>query len=197
MSNIFQVVKEDHIDNILKKNSKKLVVLMITMNGCGACVKIKPFYYQLSKKYNDYIFLFINVHNFNVTEGKYTNDLNYFPTFKYYFGLYDIGRVEGANQKKIEEVILVFKQRLEKSMNHSLDNPTNNTINNPTNNTTNNPTNDYSNDSLQNTKTQNLEERKMNQLKQLEELEKKRYMIQMHQLYRLQQLQNMRQVKNN
>ena len=63
INNIFQVVNEAHLDEILNEHQQGLTVLMLSSKVCEPCKMIKPVFIQLSKQNSDCIFVYIDRKN--------------------------------------------------------------------------------------------------------------------------------------
>jgi len=111
--NIFQVIKEDHLDEILSNYMQNLVLVMLSSKTCGPCKTIKPKFVDLSKKNKDTVFIYIDRDNYELTHNKYFNQFKFTPTFIFYFGKNQIAFVEGAHEEALVKTIALLKQKIE------------------------------------------------------------------------------------
>ena len=92
MSNLYQVLNENDLIDILNKNQNKLIIMLFSAKWCQPCKMIKPVFIKLSKKHVKSLFLYIDINNYN--ECKTTNKPISFldkveglPTFLYYINI--------------------------------------------------------------------------------------------------------------
>ena len=111
--NIFQVIKEDHLDEILTNYMQNLVLVMLSSKTCGPCKAIKPKFVEQSKTNKDTLFVYIDRDNYEPTQNKYFTEFKYTPTFIFYFGNNQIAFVEGAHEPALVQAINVLKQKIE------------------------------------------------------------------------------------
>lgn len=111
--NIFQVVKEDHFDEILSNYMQNLVLVMLSSKTCGPCKAIKPKFVDLSKKNKDTVFIYIDRDNYELTNNKYFTQFKYTPTFVFYFGKNQIAFIEGSHEEALLKTIALLKQKIE------------------------------------------------------------------------------------
>ena len=111
--NIFQVVKEDHLDEILTNYMQNLVLIMLSSKICGPCKTIKPKFVDLSKKNKDTVFIYIDRDNYEVTQNRYFTQFKFTPTFIFYFGKNQIAFIEGAHEDALIKTIVLLKQKID------------------------------------------------------------------------------------
>lgn len=111
--NIFQVIKEDHFDEILTNYMQNLVIIMLSSKTCGPCKTIKPKFVDLSKKNKDTVFIYIDRDNYEVTQNKYFNQFKFTPTFVFYFGKNQIAFIEGSHEEALVKTLALLKQKIE------------------------------------------------------------------------------------
>lgn len=111
--NIFQVVKEDHLDEILTNYMQNLVLIMLSSKTCTPCRTIKPKFVDLSKKNKDTVFIYIDRDNYELSNNKYFTQFKYTPTFVFYFGKNQIAYIEGAHEEALVKTIALLKQKIE------------------------------------------------------------------------------------
>jgi thiol-disulfide isomerase/thioredoxin len=95
ISNIYQLIQQ------LKNNGSKTVVLKCYMPWCGHCKNIAEPYRRLSERYNDVVFLEINMENDNDGIGSKFGVSGY-PTFLIFKNETVKSRVVGADLDRLE-----------------------------------------------------------------------------------------------
>lgn len=99
MSNIFQVVNADDLEEILDDNLLKLVVVMFSSKQCLPCKNIKPVFIELSKKNSDCFFVYIDLTNFKDNRLAVTESIEGTPQFIYYYDKQEIANVVGGDKE--------------------------------------------------------------------------------------------------
>ena len=110
--NIFQVQKENDLDEILSKNSDKLTVVMFSSATCGPCVNFKPIFLSVSRENPDCFFIYLDVSKFQQTEYKYLKNLKGTPKFSYYYNKYNMADVLGSDKKVFMETMFFLKNKI-------------------------------------------------------------------------------------
>jgi hypothetical protein len=116
ITNIYQVIDERDIDEILRANTNKLVVMMFSMIGCSSCKEMKPLFVNMSKQHTESIFIYVCINKFNETDKKYTNWVQYYPSFSYYFKLNEISRFTGGDFNKLIQTFSYLKIEINKNI---------------------------------------------------------------------------------
>src|SRR5687767_13088355 len=99
MSNIYQIKKAEHINEIFAAYSDKLVIVMYASNEITACRLFKPKFKKISQIYKDFIFLYIDVKDFTNGElSKYATFDN-IPYFVIYYNSHPLANMIGAHEK--------------------------------------------------------------------------------------------------
>ena len=111
--NIFQVINEPHLDEILSNHMRDLIVVMLSSRNCEPCKLLKPKFVVLFKQHKDTFFVYIDKNNYVTTQNKYFNEFQYTPTFLFYFGGGRIAIVEGGYEKSLIQTLLILKQKIE------------------------------------------------------------------------------------
>ena len=111
--NIFQVINETHLDEILSQHMRDLVVIMLSSKNCGPCKTIKPRFVELSKQHKDIFFVYVDRTNYDVMENKYFADYLFTPTFLFYFGGNRVAFIEGNHEESLIKIIMILKQKIE------------------------------------------------------------------------------------
>ena len=111
--NIFQVVSEEHIDEIFDQYKQNLIVVMLSSKTCPPCVAFKPKFISLSKQYKDIFFVYIDLTNYKMTQGKYFREFNSTPTFIFYFNNNKIVDIVGVHESAFMKLMLEIKQKID------------------------------------------------------------------------------------
>lgn len=89
------------LNSTLEKN--KMVVVDYSAKWCGPCNRIYPFYEGLSNKYEDVLFLKVDIEK--AKELSKAQKIQCLPTFHFYKNNELIDTIVGANKESIEGVI--------------------------------------------------------------------------------------------
>lgn len=111
--NIYRVINESQIDEILEDNKQKLVVLMYSAKTCGPCKLFKPKFVALANQHKDVLFIYIDRLQFTIGANKYFKKYESTPTFLYYFGNQELAYVVGVHETSIVSTIFTIKQKIE------------------------------------------------------------------------------------
>lgn len=115
ISNIFQVVKEEHLTEILNKNTQKIVLTMYSSKNCNPCKEIKPKFISIAKQNLDCFFVYIDVVGFAQKTGKYIEEerIESTPTFVFYFNGVSIAKIIGGYEKTIVDTLNLLRKKIE------------------------------------------------------------------------------------
>ena len=111
--NLFQVISENNLDEILSNNPQKLILIMLSSKNCGPCKIIKPKFVGLSKQHNDVFFIYVDITNYAITTNKYFAEYEYTPTFLFYFNGSKVAFIKGARKQSLYNTLTVVKQKIE------------------------------------------------------------------------------------
>lgn len=111
--NIFQVINEDHVDEILTQHRLNLTIVMLSAKNCGPCKHIKPAFVNLAKQYKDIFCVYIDRDNYLVTKGKHFMEYESTPTFVFYFDNKKITEIIGSHEPALLKVVLEIRQKIE------------------------------------------------------------------------------------
>lgn len=113
MSNIYQILTEEDVDDIFYNNPNKIIVLMFSQKKCVHSCKIKGKFLTLAKNSPSSFFIFIDVESFQKKTDKF-DFINHTPTFLYYFDNKLLITIEGAssNNNEIEETYNMLSQKI-------------------------------------------------------------------------------------
>lgn len=114
-NNIFQVINENHLSEILENNVKTLTVVMMSSKECPPCKAFKPRFVAFSKEHQDCLFVYIDILNYKNLTNKYTTDLKSTPTFYFYFNETRLAVITGAHDQTINNTILTIKEKIEQN----------------------------------------------------------------------------------
>ena len=90
MSNIYRIINDTHIDEIKKNNKLQLIIISFTTKENETVCPIKKKFIELSKIYNNVIFLYIDTNDF-VNNGSIVLDC--IPTTIFYLDDNELCRV--------------------------------------------------------------------------------------------------------
>merc|ERR1712141_33958 len=93
---------KDELDGLLKSESK-LVVVDFYADWCGPCKMIGPKVEVLAAKYENVVFVKVNVDE-NAEASEFYN-ISAMPTFKFFKNGKEVYEVVGASIEKIEEAV--------------------------------------------------------------------------------------------
>lgn len=111
--NIFQVVDEHHIDEILSEHLQELCLIMYSSKTCPHCKMMKPKFVNLSKQHKNIFFIYVDKDNFNISTNKYFSECNAIPLFLFYIGENKIAFIEGAQEQALISTLLELNYRIE------------------------------------------------------------------------------------
>jgi thiol-disulfide isomerase/thioredoxin len=111
--NIFQVINENHLEEIINQNRQTLIVIMLSSKECPPCKTIKPKFITSSKQNKDIMYIYIDRTNYTGVTGKYLEKFLYTPTFIFYFNCHEIGSIEGAQEQTLITTINDIKQKID------------------------------------------------------------------------------------
>ncbi|XP_075451369.1 thioredoxin-like [Ascaphus truei] len=93
----------DEFKQSLADAGSKLVVVDFTATWCGPCKMIAPFFEGLSEKYQEVVFLKVDVDD---AQDVATHcDIKCMPTFHFYKNCEKIHEFSGANQSSLEQKV--------------------------------------------------------------------------------------------
>ncbi len=110
--NIFQVLKETDLDEIMNDHNQNLVVVMFSTKTCRPCMRIKPKFVDMAKENGECFFVYIDLNNFENTEYKYTKTVEATPKFSYYFNNVEIADVMGADESVVSKTLSHLKNKI-------------------------------------------------------------------------------------
>jgi len=100
-----KVVADDaQFQSELSSAGSKLVVVDFTASWCGPCKRIAPFYDELSAKYSKALFLKVDVDQCQETAAG--QGVTAMPTFLFFRNKTKIDKLQGADNKALEEKIV-------------------------------------------------------------------------------------------
>ena len=116
-TNLYQVIKEEDLNEILEDNIRKLVVIMFSSKDCIPCMNILPKFVETAEQKLDCFFVYINIHKYTDTSKKYTEKLKCTPRFAYYYNKQELAYVLGQNEKvfikTLNDLIFRIKEKKE------------------------------------------------------------------------------------
>ncbi|VDQ08442.1 unnamed protein product [Trichobilharzia regenti] len=103
MSKVRHLERDDEFDNLIKEAGSKLVVVDFFATWCGPCKMIGPQFENLSSKYDNVVFVKIDVDKLEGISTRY--NISAMPTFIALKNGQKVGEVVGANIGTVEELI--------------------------------------------------------------------------------------------
>ncbi len=98
-NNIYQILREEDMTEILEDNAGSLVVTMYSSKQCKPCVVFKPTFVETAKKYTDCIFVYIDIKRYeSPTPSKFLSTIDKTPTFAFYYNNRELVAVEGVSK---------------------------------------------------------------------------------------------------
>lgn len=105
LNNIFKVLNETDLNDVLNNHKYNIVIMMFSSDKCQSCKIIKPFYINMSKHFNNEIFIYIDVDNFVHTSNKYINNVDVIPKFIFLYNLQEIASVGGSDKNLLIDTL--------------------------------------------------------------------------------------------
>lgn len=100
--NVLKVTTESSYRNIIFENKHKLIVVDFSAEWCQPCRYIYPKFVKLSKKYENVIFIHVDVEKSSIEDAKNIDNV---PSFKFYFNQNIIYDFIGSNLNFLENAI--------------------------------------------------------------------------------------------
>jgi len=221
-NNIYRVINEPDLNEILLDNSHRLVCIVFLTKNADPQLNIKKCFIQMASENPNNFFIYIDLNSFTFTEKRFT--FNRLPTTFYYLDNEEIANVQGNNTDKIydtfNQLIKLINQKIsenkttvnintsffnaENSQNqpsNQLSNQPNQPLNQPSNQPT-QPSNQPSNQPLNQSLNQSLNQPLNNQENDNIENEQINSQIlafqklrEMQQLLTIQQLEKLKKIK--
>lgn len=111
-NNIYQVLNEKDLDEILMNYPHNLSIIMFSSKTCMPCKKFKPYFVSGAQKFKDCFFIYIDLHQFEQTEYKYTKDVECTPKFIFYFDNKPIADMLGGDKDKFFESVAFLENKI-------------------------------------------------------------------------------------
>lgn len=141
--NIYQILSEKQIDNILNNNKDKLILLLFFINNTKYFTQKFNLIFKkyikrtLSIKYKNVIFLYIDLANYTHCGNYISNSIsiNMLPYISFFWRYNNVCEIKSAQLEDIEDVIKKviiymeqYKEKLEKNINNNINNLNNNNV---------------------------------------------------------------------
>lgn len=110
-SNIYIVLNENDVDDILIKNVDTLIIILYISKKEDAYMNMRRQYIEISRVMQNELFLFIDVNEFKNTIGKYTKNID-MPLIEFYFNKAMIAYTAGFNKEMIIKSVFSLKTKL-------------------------------------------------------------------------------------
>lgn len=101
--NMLIITQEKKLLEVLNNNND--VLIMISANWCGPCKTIKPEFNNLSKKYQNKFFVYIDIDNFDEKECPIIDKVKSLPTFMYFSKNKLVDSFEGADLERLNNMV--------------------------------------------------------------------------------------------
>ena len=101
--NMLIITQEKKLLEILNTNNS--VIIMISANWCGPCKTIKPEFNNLSKKYKNKFYIYIDIDYFDEKECPIIDKVKSLPTFMYFYKNKLVDSFEGADLEKLNNMV--------------------------------------------------------------------------------------------
>jgi len=181
LTNVFKVIDEYSLDEILSDNKRQLVLIIFTANTINNS-EIKKCLLNLAKQHTDAFFTIIDVDKFANATYKYVRTAKPLPKASFYFGFEEVANIYGTQTDSfVNDIRAVFqslKNELnERSISMSEKSQTDRSF-------------DHSSEEKN---TENII--RMQQLKQFNNLEAMHKMIQLQKKHNIEQLQQIQKIK--
>ena len=111
--NLFRVGNDTDLDEIITKNTDKLILLMIGSKNCPQSTVVKPKFIDLAKNDQESLFVFIDITKFTEINKKYLSDLQGTPKFVFYFNTTNLGCIYGPDHNILYTHFNGIKQKLQ------------------------------------------------------------------------------------
>lgn len=120
--NLFKVLSEEDMDEILDDNSRRIVVVMYASKTRGKSMKLD--FAKIAEKNKDTFFVYLDVNDYKDKTYKYTKDLERLPKFVLYYNHDMAAHVIGEDKDALIKVLLKVKEliadRLRKEMENKI-----------------------------------------------------------------------------
>ena len=98
-----QILRDDHLDGILKSNPKKLICVLFGNPGFPPCVKARNLWDKLTPKYPTCIFIYAECDKCQTDARR--QEIKEIPTFIFYKNQSIVNRIVGVEEKEIIQTI--------------------------------------------------------------------------------------------
>jgi thiol-disulfide isomerase/thioredoxin len=85
MNNLYSVENEDNLINIMKANTKNIIIIMFSNKECPPCQKLRPVFKSMANDNTQHLFLYVDLSNYKETHKYFTKNVELTPTFCYYY----------------------------------------------------------------------------------------------------------------
>ena len=109
--NLFQVLSDDDLDEILLDHRSEIVLVLYGTKTCQRTRRIKPKFVELAHQYSDFFFVYVDLLRYK-TDGRYSKDINRTPTFLFFHNMGNIGHMIGDDARQLFGLIQHFQMKL-------------------------------------------------------------------------------------
>ena len=110
-SNIYIVLNENDMDDILIKNMDILIIVLYISKKEDNYINIRRQYIEISKVMQNDIFLFVDINEFKNTMGKYIKNID-MPIVEFYYNKAMIAYTAGFNKEMLIKSVFSLKTKL-------------------------------------------------------------------------------------
>jgi thiol-disulfide isomerase/thioredoxin len=113
VNNLFQVLKEPDLDEIIEDHPENIVLIMFSSKTCGPCMSIRPKFISMANENPDCFFVYVDIPSFQNTTGKYTSNVEGTPNFVFFFNTQQIASVMGAQEETLVATLRHLKMKIQ------------------------------------------------------------------------------------
>lgn len=111
--NLIVVEDLEQMNKLLESTKDKILIVDFWASWCGPCVKIAPWFKEMSEKYKETaVFAKVDVDENSETSEKY--EISCMPTFKAFYDGEIFETVEGADKQSLEKLFGLDKEGIDK-----------------------------------------------------------------------------------
>ncbi len=103
--NLYQVVNSSDLEEILTDHCDKLVNIMFASKQCPPCREFKPRFVNISKKYQDDMFIYVDINNFDDIQKRFLKEITRVPVLYIYYDNKPIVVFEALIEEEVVEVL--------------------------------------------------------------------------------------------
>lgn len=113
LNNLYRVVHENDLDEILLENAHRLVAIMFVTKTIDAQLQLKKCLMQLASENPNNFFVYIDVNSYTTTNNRLTKKIEKMPSTYLYLDNEEAACVQGNQPKLIYETFLQLAKKIE------------------------------------------------------------------------------------